>query len=205
MKKYVKSSISRRIEDKYILQDGAVLNPIPFTGATTLLSHSPAISQGTGIANRIGDKIKLKDLNLRMHFATPSTYNSFVRVLIVQYKEQDGRDLVAADVMNTSAGYGPIRPLHPPQVLHEKVRVLFDKVYQVESTGNVTADENHKVVVIKKRLGYVQSYLRNAAAGTYADIATNGTYLLLFGSQDAAATNRCILRDIQWSLTYEDA
>lgn len=170
-----------------------------------LVSYSPAITQGTGVNNRIGDSIKLHNLNLRIHLATPSTYNSYCRILLIRYKQQDGRDLVVNDIMSTSAGYGPDRPLYPPTQLAEKVQILYDKVHYVQATGNITADENHKIVVIKKYLGFKQTFLRNAGAGTYADISTNGVYLLLLGSHDTASTAHCVLRDCQWTLTYEDA
>lgn len=205
VKKYVKSAISRDIETKYITQDGVAVNPIPYTGTMALVSYSPAITQGTGVSNRLGDKIKLKDLEIRLHFATPATYNSYVRCLLVQYKQQDGRDLVVNDFMSNTAGYGPDRVLHPDFILHEKVRILYDRIVEIGATGNVTADENHKILVIKKKLNFFQSFLRNGSTGTYADIATNGVYLVMFGSHDLTSTARAALRDIQWRLTYEDA
>lgn len=205
VRKYVRKALSANIEDKYILQDVPVTNPIPYTGTMALVSYSPAITQGTGVSNRIGDAIKLHNLNLRIHLACPATYNAYARVMLIRYKQQDGRDLVVNDIMSTSAGYGPDRPLYPPSQLSEKVHILYDKVHQVTATGNVTADEQHKVLIIKKYLGFKQTFLRNAGSGTYADIATNGVYLLIFGSQDSGGIARCILRDCQWTMTYEDA
>lgn len=206
VKKYIKSTISKDIENKYFLQDWAATSPLPATGSFYLLSHSAAMVQGTGVQNRLGDQVRLKDLKINLVLRTPSTYNSYARVLLVQFKNPNGVALALTDIMPTSAGAGPNRVLYPPQQLHERVKILYDKVHHVQATGNVTADYNYKFIKITKNsMNIKQTYITNGNAGTYADVETNSLYLVILGSVDNTSVARCEAIDMQHYITFEDA
>jgi len=208
VKSYVKKRITASQEKKYFTQDAPAVSPIPYTGTFQMLSYDllgTGMRQGAASNQRTGDTVNIKKLDVRLVLSTPSTYNSYARVLIVQYKNQKGLTLQLSDLMFNSAGAGPDRPLFPKHVLAERVKILYDKTHMVSATGNITADEHFKCVKIVKNLNIKQKFVRNSNLGTVADVENNGIWIVILGSHDSGSVARCTLRDFQWSCEYEDA
>jgi len=208
VKKYVEEAISNRVEDKYIQEDAIAITPVSSTtGSALLISHTPQTVQGLGSNNRIGDKIRLKDLDMFIHLAgMTSTHNTAFRVMMIKYKDPNGIALTAGDFMVNTAGIGLNRPVLAKPIL-DRVSIMYDKIFHLPCVGNVSADVNHKIVRIrKKNLNLVQTYIRNANTGTIADVEKNAVYLWIFGLPDSAGvSSRGQVLDVQFTLTYEDA
>lgn len=205
VKKYVKRTLDRTIEDKYSEIDIGT-SSVGIIPQYNLLSHNISMIQGTGSNNRIGDKIRLKYLDLKMLVGAGQLYSTYFRVLLVKYNHPNGSAITTGDLMFNTGGYGAMRPLFPKNVLSEKgITVLMDKYYTIKALGNTTSDYNYRPISIKKRLGWTQSYLRNSNVGTIADVEKGALYLVIFGGVDTGGLSTTQIRDIQYTLTFEDA
>lgn len=207
VRSYVKKAISRRLEDKFIQEDAPPANPISSTtGVGYCLSSTTQTVQGTGSNNRVGDKIRMKNLEIRLHMAgTSATYDTAFRIFLIRFKDPQGVNLAVSDFMVNNAGVGIDRPVYPKPLL-DRVDIMMDRVYTIKALGNVTADVAHRLVTIRKRLDMVQTFLRNTTSTTGTAIEKNSIWLWIVGMADSAGVaSRTQLVDLQWSLTYEDA
>lgn len=209
IKKYVKRTLDDRIEDKWILLDYATLNPVSATnGAGFLVNYGPAMVQGTSSNNRLGDKIRIKTLDTIIHLSgTDAIHNTAFRVLLIRHKNAENLALVTSDFMEAAAGVGLSRPLLPKTELNERVEIMYDQIHHLEATGNVTGDVNHKIIRIRKfKLNMVTKFGRGLSTGNATDIESNGLWIWVFGMTDnGTATSRGQVRDLQSTLTFEDA
>lgn len=204
VKTYVKKAISSNLEDKWTQYDLASAT-INATGYEALLNYGAAQIQGTGANNRVGDKIRIKHLDIRLLMAASQQNSTYFRVLVVKNKNPSGIALATTDLMFNTAGVGPIRPLYPKTYLNQRVEILYDKVFTISALGTSTADYHYKPIVIRKNLNVVTSFIRNLNTGTIADIDKNSIHLFILGGVDATSTANAQLRDLQYSVTFEDA
>lgn len=103
VKDYVDKAIDKASEDKHALQNvfssancvGGGFNNTTSKGLTTAISIIPLITQGTTVSNRIGNRINVKSLNIRMVLeARPVQTNNAIEglpfyVRVVFYNRKD--------------------------------------------------------------------------------------------------------------------
>jgi len=205
--KIVKTQIAKATEDKQLVTDFATVSPLSITGGTPyLLSHNVALTQGAGNNQRLGDKIRITymDVKIMLALASPWTYASVFKVLIFRLKNPEGALLSLDDLMVNSAGVGLNRPYRANY--KDVIEIYYDKVHTIRPVGNVSTDSQYKYINFKKKLNVVQTYYPNATAGTIADIRQNAIYCYLWALGDSTANvSRGQALDFQVAMKYEDA
>lgn len=192
-KTYVKKMINKDIETKY---HDLSLAAQPYSislGATQIIELSiPA--QGTTDLTRIGDKITIRGLDIRMHLTSSDTYN-IIRCIIFQWYPNTSITSapVGSQILNDVTTYPYISPY-----VHDYTNqygVLYDKMFTLSSL----ADTITRVVKIKPRLKYCKKTINFSAAGTNG---SNKLYMLLV-SDSGAVTHPTA--NIHSRLFYDDA
>lgn len=148
------------------------------TSSGSILPLNLLIQGDTG-STRDGDSVKFTRLQFNsicvMH---ASATNTQVRVIIVADHQTNGSQFVLSDILNDStAGDNLVSPLN--LVNKFRFRILFDKLYQMDSNGKRSFS-----IEYYKKLSSKCRYSGNA--GTIADLPTLSYHLILLSSE---ATN----------------
>jgi len=160
-------------EKKYI--DVTVNASFTSAGALTLLN---GCIPGSDAINRIGRRIKMKSLLLRLSCnvgATPT--NDVVRFMVVYDRQANGAAPAATDILT---GISALNPNN----LNNRARfiTLLDWIQAMDTVGPTIVQ---KVVFIRKDL---VTTFNAGTAGTVADIQTGSLYVLNCGNNAAGVT-----------------
>jgi len=180
-------------EKKFIDTTGTT--NVPEVGTLSLLNP---LGQGTSVITRIGQKIIIRSIDLRVRVsaappsASPSLYPNMVRVLLVWDNQPNGSLANASDIIeDLTAGTGVISPQQ--KIYITRFRILWDKKFMLANMPTadaVTAKLNDYDQYYKKtrlQVGYADSN-----NGDITDIITGALYLLAVG-QHSATANQGIL------------
>jgi len=171
------------------------------TGLTSVDALTPhnvclsLVSQGDNDSQRNGDKIDVKNLNIRLRMLYPNNtasdpLNSNFRVMVIQDKNYNTASAVTALHVLTAVTNTSQR-----NVDHLKSKVvLFDKLYQLDRAGPTA-----KTVIIKPNLKFLKRGIQYAVSSTTDQ--TGGIYLLIINDQNSVTDNQ-----IEYSarMTYTD-
>lgn len=177
----------KKVEYKQYTQ-GANAQPFYIGDAGKYLTCLCQVSQGTADTQRIGDRINLTGLHIRLNIQSGIPDNtgasnpfSNVRVIIFQYKDKD-MNPVSAEMFLTGAALGSYNPYSARNIDYlDKYVFLYDKVHTVRGwvgapavafTGALTNATHNRFLKIRVPLKFVDKQLRYQAAGT------NGNNLL---------------------------
>lgn len=147
-----------------------------------------ALTQGTDATNRLGRKILMKSIQLRLELTDqlaatglqpagilPGEY----RIVVVFDTQTNGAAPAAADIFQSTPAAGLITPLNLNN--RERFKVVWDKVRHVDQSGPATAH-----VKLYKKCNYPVVF--NAGnAGTVGDIQTGGLFICIATTLSATA------------------
>lgn len=180
-------------EKKFIDTTGTT--NVPEVGTISLLNP---LGQGTSVITRIGQKIVIRSIDLRVRVsaappsASPSLYPNMVRVLLVWDNQPNGALAAASDIIeDLTAGTGVIAPQQ--KIYISRFRILWDKKFMLSNmptADGITSKLNDYDQYYKKtklQVGYADSN-----NGDITDIITGAIYLLAIG-QHTATANQGIL------------
>jgi len=180
-------------EKKFIDTTGTT--NVPETGTISLLNP---LGQGTSVVTRIGQKIVIRSIDLRVRVsgapnsATPTVYANMIRVLLVWDNQPNGTLATPSDIIeDLTAGTGVIAPQQ--KIYITRFRILWDKKFMLTNlvgANSPTEKVNDMDQYYKKtrlQVGYADSN-----NGDITDIITGAIYLLAVG-QHTAAANQGIL------------
>lgn len=206
VKTYVKRVLDKKIENKEAFLDYAAVNPISYTtGSAYLVSHGAALAQGAGDSNRIGERIYLRRLRIRILAGSISNIeNPLIRLLLLRVKSPEGTVYAPNDLFVNTAGVGVVRPTRANA--KDTIEIMMDRTYNVPPLGNISNGAKPYLINIDRKIDKYVSYYPAAAAGTIADIKTNAFYLVAIATETAAGgASAGQIADLQVSIVYEDA
>jgi hypothetical protein len=174
-------------------------------GSTMQIGQLTTIPQGDGASQRVGTKICLKKLNMRLHFTMPTAAATspdpyLIRVMIVQDTQTNGAQFTATDLLVEDT-------IHSFRNLDNVARfkIIFDKILTI----NVTALDGAgyglagRIVFLKKNipLNIPIQYQTSTTNGDVSTIKTNNLYL----ATQIQGTAEKIQMDGTCRVRYEDS
>jgi len=154
---------STRIEKKYI--DTTVTSGWPATTAATwALTLINGVAQGTTDSTRVGQRIQMKSLQLRL--TSPSTVNQPVRVRVIYDKNANAAAPTATDVFEADVQ----NALNQNGTAGRFITLFDEKCYTDNSNDTVSID---KFVKLDLPVQY------SGTAATIASISAGSLYLML--------------------------
>jgi len=225
VKKYVKREISRQVENK--IQDnevtGASINYLIDDG--DVRSLLPVLSQGTNQQTRIGNRVRIKSMKLKLHIScfnqTASISPTYFDIYIFKFKAanfgggppiaadmvlflQDGSSAVAYNGTNILSGLRRINPDYFTHVIKKRIALFNPQnaTTQISSTSNY----NPAMTMYFDLTKHVKKLL------IYDDAATscqNDNLYIAIGASQTDQTSLTTVNLGQYSYlvetTYEDA
>lgn len=167
-------------EWKYL--DTPISATVSQTASLTLLN---GMQNGNTATTRIGSKIDIKSLQMRMDMSSVLsnvTLGSEIRLVILQDKQTNGAAPPNLASIMTSADYLGMRNLDN----RKRYKFLLDKTFVITPTGT-EGQEQFYTKYLKWNRRPIQTEYNSTNAGTVADITTNSLYVLLVGDQVSAS------------------
>lgn len=186
VKREVAKAINKNIETKFI--------DVTFQGSVSYGTYNifriTTTSQGTGdLAQRIGDRIKLKYLDAKFNFTCADTTNR-IRLSIIRYQDDDGTSSVTAQ--GVYQDYLQLQSyFNFDSINGGKFKVLYDKIIDLELNTNAS----QKMLRVRKPLNHLLGY-------TGASSGRGHIYVLL--QSDSGATTHP-QAEMYSRITYKDA
>lgn len=214
IKKDIKQALKKELEIKQYAAGLTATAVYSGTGAGGVNSQMCSVAQGLLSTNRIGDRISVKSLHVRLNMylgaANSGTSNVWanIRCMVIQYKANDNSpiigDLLLTSVANATNVVGSMSARNKPYL--DDYVVLYDRVYSLHNglstANNVGADPrgqlyhqfNVPLKYAKKTIDYTN------AAGTSCN---NPLWIFFTSDQPTAVTNPTVSFD--YDLQYTDA
>lgn len=197
-KQVVKQQLKKAEEIKYhVTNNNLFINQV----AAGVLHDLSITSQGASDIQRIGDKIRLKSLNINYDIRAVAS-ETYVRVMVIQWREDSTTSTpTLSSVLQTPAySGGQIEPilstLQHDGVKMGKFTVLYDRVHNLKFNAQFGQPEKqivNKKISLKYAAKHLQ-YLNGTSAGT------NKLYMLMTSSDPL---NNADMR-LHTKLTYTD-
>lgn len=171
-------------------KDTTAVTQLPDTGVINLLN---GLSLGTSVTTRIGQKIVVKSIQLRINFTgapfsqTPTVAASKARCMIVWDNQPNTQLPVLSDILeNTTAGTGIVSPQFTGYI--SRFRILYDKVFNLT---NLTAANAPTNIITDFEKWYLKTNLlvsySDTNNGDINDIITGALLIVLVGPSATAA------------------
>lgn len=191
VQKYVKKEINTELERKQLAVNFANQVPISNTVGTkynitaSVAGAGAPGQQGTGDFNRLGAKIRIKQVEFRAQLQVAATVvEDMIRVIVVRDRQTTGIQPTAGEILyDVSAGMAITSPYKQSTI--RQYEILHDEVIRMwNDTSAVPALAVHFLHFKKtfSGLGKIQEYYPNATAGTIADIVRGSVTVLLFSA-----------------------
>lgn len=200
VKKYIRKAIDNMVEDKVIYTNVAAPFGVSDVSSYALLN---GCAQGAAKTQRLGQKIKLKSVQLRISFAinaaslAGATSGNFFRILLLYDRQTNaGNPSNAQLFVSTTATETYESPLNIVAV--QRYKILHDKVYVMNPTGGATNISPVKFINIRKKLRNLPTVFNTGVAGDVTDINTGSLILVLLCDANIVASYHNELR-------FEDA
>lgn len=213
IKKEVKMEINKMLKkaEEYKQYVGTASATAVYDGAGSIITHLTPITQGATDSERVGDKLNVKSLQIRLTMyngsgASSNVYTNF-RVFVFQYKDEDNTPAINQIFLSSNANGGATQGTMSARhidflTIYTK---LYDKHFHVEGGR---ADANNfsptgqlsKTVFINVPMKYVQKKLSYQAGSPNCN---NGIWLLITTDQATATINPLVSYD--WNVRYTDA
>lgn len=152
IKKYVKKVMSKAIEQKHT---DATWTAVPQSSTCAFLAITSLITQGVQYLQRIGDKIRLKKLKIRVQLDAADSSNAF-RIIVFRWKQDTSTVApTAADLLDLQYADGTqYCYLNPEGALVEKkpYEILWDKTYELILGTNTAVRNVFKTINLKDAL-----------------------------------------------------
>nr|WAE42792.1 MAG: capsid protein [Cressdnaviricota sp.] len=152
-------------------------------GLETGYSSINLVSQGTGINNRIANKVVVKSLRVQGQVAANDamdlTDSGQVRLIIVYDKQTNKAAPGIADIIaniDTSGGYATAFNSHVRISNGNRFVILRDKIWQTQGLGGTNSFQIDEYIKVNMETTYVTT----STPPAITDVTTGGIYLLLF-------------------------
>lgn len=174
------------------LDQSLTLN-VDTTGTITLLN---GLAPGTSASQRVGTKIAIRSLELRGRstVASGAGIDQGCRFFFLLDKQSNGAAPAAGDFL-APATYLGMRNL----ANRKRFKILQDYFYPLSASGEDESARHFKVY-IKFRRPLIVDY-NAGTAGSIADIASNGLFLITLGSVAAGGTAAFLLCTVRMRYT----
>lgn len=199
-KEYVKKVIDNRMEDKQLGTN--LINQLSDNVAQFFLLNG--ISQGGDQGQRVGDRIRMKHLDLRYSAtqAGTGTGSQCIRVIIFVDRQPNGAAPSATQLfLDTTAGEEYVSPFNING--SKRYKILYDKFHDIQRVGGAT-DTRSVVSKNKQKIKINMPVVYNGTTSGIASINTNALYCAIVGDQ-ASGANASVSFDAVPSLIFEDA
>lgn len=129
----VKKIMSAQVEKKYL---NATQSQLSVTGSSNITCITDGIQQGITDNTRVGDKIKLMKMYLRL-FWGPGDGVDFVRFILFQWRPSDQLSgPTASDILLVGAGGGIDISSHYNHDKRSQFKIVYDKTINICGSGN---------------------------------------------------------------------
>lgn len=202
VRKYVQKAISQDVENKII-----AIAPATFTGSSSAAQQYliNGLAQGTGVINRIGNKVNILALDIRWTMSANSAAStaitpSRVRVILVWNRQTNGSLLSLPNLLQDPNAVTNINSAFN-YVARDRYKVLYDKVFDLGYDGDVLESRELKHGKIIKYFKHKPSVTYNAGGATISDIVKNSLELYFISDVNLLGPT------ISWQgrLLFEDA
>jgi len=183
--------VDRQIEDKHLFTSSGTTS-IPLSSPGTMYALSQ-IGQGVSDNQRVGDQVRLKELQIRMRIGSTSTTIGCFRYLVFMHKGlADSTHPIAQSPIYEAVTQDYLTALSPldPKYFPSQGKLFADVLYGISTTGD---SQYTKTLVIPLR-DIMQTY----TGSTYS---TNSLYIVFYGQTVTTATGFSFDAD----LVYRDA
>jgi len=149
------------------------------------------IKQGTGDTERIGNKIIIKNINVRFRFKLNNAVNrgSAFRMMLVQDLQCNGTEATEADLLDGYYDEADPPVFQPPGLQSfrnldndERFKVLYDKFttlnHDLVTSGGASDQAQSPVKKINKKCNIQINY--NNTTGALSEIRSNNLFLFIF-------------------------
>jgi len=163
-----------RGEWKYIETDAMNLT----ADTTPVLTLVNGVTMGTSAANRVGQSITMRSLQLRLvNAATPATGTDQIhRLLLVLDRQANGTAPTLPDILYPGGTLFTMRNLDN----RKRFKILWDKTIVLDASGEPGTIRFTKMYLKFRRPVTVD--FNGGNAGSIGDITSNSLYLCLLGS-----------------------
>lgn len=151
-----------------------------FTGMTEL----NAITQGAGAYQRIGQKVVIKSLALKVQLSmTPGDkiVMNTARIMVVYDRQSNGAFPAIADILSTNVSTAPIMTSGLNMAKKNRFAIIADRYYDLSTSGDAVAT----VAIFRNNLNLEVEY--GANNGLISDIGTGALYFVAFAQTQTAA------------------
>lgn len=194
---YVRTHTGEMKERK--CKQGAVSNAQPIlTGSFQLLN---GIAEGTGIDERIGRRIQIRSLSIRMAIVSPSTLASTdgLRIMLVVDHQPNGTIFTVGDLLADSS-VNQYMNSHYNLNNRDRFTVITDRKMWIASHNGV--GQLIQNITLSSKRSIAPTY--NNTGATIADITTESIYLLIIGSSNAGGVNAATV-SFYWRTRFYDS
>jgi len=168
-------------------------NGLAITSSNTyVITNICAPAQGTSSATRVGDKIRIKKIEVRLTAFQPSSSPNFVRMMIIHDRRWTGTDLTGAQILTSynltdqswinAQSSTNIDYVNKHGDKGKGVDILYDKVITLGTYTATAADQTVKEMNFTKT--YTLGKVVQFAGGTSA---TGQLFLVVFPGNDTTA------------------
>lgn len=152
---------------------------------STAMYNLTSISQGTQDTQRIGDRIQLKSILVRLllqYNTNPQDRTPLIRIIVFQWKEDNGAVApLPQNILQSATGGVPGDVLRPYTLdTNQTYKVLFDKIFSLSI--NAGSDTIVSDIYINKKFGKLIEYSNAVTTGT------NQIYLMAVTSDNIGIT-----------------
>jgi len=142
------------------------------------------LSQGTANANRLGNQTRWVELEYAGYFSTTSTTGfEEARLVIFKDTQPDGALPTAAELLCTTAPTSCFNPDLVGNQERPRFIVLANHLAVYQNKTPFTTGQNYSSEPICGRIRLDMTSTYEGNAGTFADLQTNGLYLLALSQQ----------------------
>lgn len=155
------------------------------TSAYTGMTELNAISQGAGAYQRIGQKVVIKSLALKLQLAliegATTTITNTARVMIIYDRQSNGNFPAIADILSTNVSSAPVFTSGLNMAKKNRFSIIADRYYDLSTGGDGAAT----VTIFRNNLNLEVEY--GANNGLISDIGTGAIYFVAFAQSQTAA------------------
>lgn len=181
---------SLNVEYKYADFDNSIVVTNAPTWANGNIFSISGVLQGTGESNRVGNQVEFKNFSIHgtLQQSAAATYQA-TRLIIFKHKSPQGGQPTVSEVLDASSGAPYINAHYNLDNVPQAIQILSD----TKHTTNDNAPYKPFNINIEKDVK--TRYL--STGGTYADVNTEGVYILILFNGSGYSQARISTR-VRW-------
>lgn len=178
------------VEYKYADFDNTVTVTNAPTWANGNIFSISGVLQGTGESNRVGNQVEFKNFSIHatLQQSASGTYQA-TRFIVFKHKSPQGGQPTVSEVLDATSGAPYLNSHYNLDNVPQAIQILSDKIYH---TNN---DMPYKRLNLNIQKDVKTRYISNG--GTYADVNTEGVYILILFNGSGYSQARISTR-VRW-------